>query len=78
MGSGPHGSFEAPIFASSSAFSLPLILECPGTHISSTLFVVAILFNVSQHSSVRAESNSTDDRLSVPPDCPNRQRRFRP
>ena len=37
--SNPTGCFRAACFASLSAFSLPAMLECAGTHIISTRFV---------------------------------------
>ena len=42
IGSGPIVLLSAAFLASSSAFSFPSILECPGTHIRSTLLVEAI------------------------------------
>ena len=61
IGSGPIGFLSAAIFASSSAFSFPKILECPGAQIMSTLFVMARLLRFSQHSRVKTKSNTTED-----------------
>lgn len=55
MGSDPMKVLSAAFLASSTAFSLPEMLECAGTHIRSTLFVL-----VSQHSGVSADLKTAD------------------
>lgn len=55
MGSEPIAVLCAANLTNASAFSLPAIFECAGTHSRSTLFTFASLSIVSQRSSANAD-----------------------